>query len=100
MISAFRSLRMVCNYCIFYLNFVIATVVFSPPHTYLTMYITLSLVELELPSEGYNFLRNGIARWEINLYDSTTSSIRYGSLEISYSVSRLVLGPKSAKIKG
>lgn len=47
------------------------------------MYITLSLVELELPSGGYNFLRNGVARWKIHFYDSTTSSIGYGSLEIS-----------------
>lgn len=64
------------------------------------MYITLSLVELELLSEGYNFLRNGVARWEIHFYDSTTSSIGYGSLEILYSVSRLLLGLKSAQIKG
>lgn len=63
------------------------------------MYITLSLVELELPSEGYNFLRNGVARWEIHFYDSKTSSVGYGSLKISYSVSRFVLGPKSAQIK-
>lgn len=83
-----------------YLNFVIATVVFSPPHTYLTVYITLSLVELELPSEGYNFLRNGVARWEIHFYDRKTSSIGYGSLETSHSVSRFVLGPKSARRKG
>lgn len=64
------------------------------------MYITLSLVELELPCEGYNFLRNSVARWKIYFYDSKTSSIGYGSLEISYSVSRFVLGPKSAQIKG
>lgn len=63
------------------------------------MYIKLSLVELELPSGGYKFLRNGVARWKIHLYDSATSSIGYGSLEISYSVSRFVIGPKSAQIK-
>lgn len=70
-----------------------ATVVFSPPHTYLTMYITLSLIELELPSGGYDFLRNSVARGKIHFYDSTTSSVGYGNLEISYSVSRFVLGP-------
>lgn len=64
------------------------------------MYITLSLIELELPSGGYNVLRNSVARWKIHFYDSTTSSIGYGSLEISYSVSRFALGPESAQMKG